>query len=438
MRRAIAVAAVLAAALVAVALANQIAARQRDYRLLLTRGDGFLREDDTFRAIEAYSGAIALRPDSMLAYLRRGEAYRRRAELEAAAHDFSRAASLDSAATRPLEELGDVSYQLQRYDRAIVAYDRLLRLDDRSARVNYKLALARYRSGQGADALAAVEQAIRLDDRLADAHYLRGICLRDQRRATDAQKAFERAIALAPGLVAAREELADLLGAIDRRGDEIEQLQLLAGLDRERVGRHVALGLAYARSRRWDAAVLTLGNALERTRDPLLYQALGQVWLESGRARGDRVELRKAREALEPIAASPAATSQALMLAGEAALEDGDLESAEQSLQAATQRFPVEPAALLVYAAIAKRQNHADPARRALIQYEALAASDPEFVSRAIRIATLSMRLNDSDAATEWIKRGLDRDPQNAALLALNDRVNRVASAPRGRSATPR
>jgi tetratricopeptide (TPR) repeat protein len=394
------------------------------------RGDTFLREDDTFRAIEAYSGAIALRPDSMLAYLRRGETYRRRADLEAAAHDFTRAAALDRAATRPFEELGDVSYQLQRYDRAIAAYERSLRLDDRSARVNYKLALAHYRTGRTAEALAAVDQALRLDNRMADAQYLLGICLRDERRTADAVKAFERAAALAPAHIPAREELADLLGALDRRSDEIEQLQLLAGLDRDRVGRHVALGAANARSRRWDAAVLTLGSALERTRDPLLYQALGEVWLESARARGDRVDLRKAREALEPIASSPGATSDGLMVAGQAALEDGDVEGAERTLQLATERYPVEPPAILVYAAIAERQNHLDNARRALIQYEALVASDPDFIARATRIATLSIRLNDSNTANEWIKRGLDRDPQNATLVALGDRIRQASPDP--------
>src|SRR5206468_9185224 len=115
-------------------------ARQRDYALLLTRGDNALRDDQTFGAIEAYSGAIAIRPDSMLAYLRRGQAYQRRGDLDAAVHDFREAAQLDPAATRPLEALGDVLYQLQRYDRAADMYARCLCLDDRSARVNYKTA----------------------------------------------------------------------------------------------------------------------------------------------------------------------------------------------------------------------------------------------------------------------------------------------------------
>ena len=130
------------------ALAYQAAARDRDYRALLGQGDTALADDQTFGAIEAYSGAIALRPDSMLAHLRRGETYQRRSELEAATRDFRRAADLDPSATRPLEALGDVLYQRGRYLRSAEIYERRLAVDSLSARVSYKLALARYRAGQ--------------------------------------------------------------------------------------------------------------------------------------------------------------------------------------------------------------------------------------------------------------------------------------------------
>src|SRR5438552_19080993 len=98
---------VLAVAGVAGAVTYQAAARDRDYRALLARGDAALRDEQTFGAIEAYSGAIALRQDSMLAYLRRGEAYQRRGDLDAASRDFRKAARLDQTATRPTEEPGD-------------------------------------------------------------------------------------------------------------------------------------------------------------------------------------------------------------------------------------------------------------------------------------------------------------------------------------------
>ena len=46
-----------------------------------------------------------------------------------------------------------------------------------------------------------------------------------------AARAFEKAIALAPALIPAREELADLHGAAGRHEEEIDQLQVLAALE---------------------------------------------------------------------------------------------------------------------------------------------------------------------------------------------------------------
>jgi len=420
-KRSLAVVVVLAMSAVGAAVAYQAVARQRDYRKLLTRGDEALRDDQTFGAIEAYSGAIFLRSDSMLAYLRRGETYQRRGDrgdLDAAARDFRKAASLDPSATHPLESLGDVLYQLQRYANSAEAFAQCLRLDDRSARVSYKLALARYRDGDVDGALTAVNQAVKLDDRVANAHYLLGICLRQKRRMTDALPALEKAVALSPGLIAAREELADVFAALDRRGDELEQLQVLAALDRDHVERQVAVGLAHARAGHWDLAVLTLGDALERNPDePKIYRALGQVWLE--RPRDDRAFLSKAREALERAASSPGATSDVLTLYGRALLQDGDVEAAEHTLQQAIGRYPIEPAAFLLYASTAEKQNHVDAARNALVLYGSVVPEDREFTSRATRIAALSLRLNDPDTAVDWLDQASSASPNDVTLMAL-------------------
>ena len=429
MRRMIAAAVALLAVAAIAMVAYQAGLRQRDYRISVLRGDAALASDQTFAAIEAYSGAIALRPESMLGYLRRGETYRRRADrgdLEAAARDFRKAAELDPSVITPLEQLGDVSYQLQQYDRAIDAYERAIRLDDRSARMNYKLALARFRSGDINRAISDLHQTLRLDDRLADAHYLLGLCLRAKHQSAEALRALEKAILASPTLIPAREELAALYGVLDRRKEQLEQLQMLAMLDRQHVQRHIAVGLAQARARRWDAAVMTLRSALEsHGDDPSLYRALGQVWLDSAQVPGDRIEVSKAREALDRAASSPDATSETLMLAGRAALVDGDDDTAERLLQQATERFPIDPEALLLYANVAEGRSHADAARRAIIEYVTLVEDDSTFVANAARIAGLSFRAGDAETAAHWIKRGLDRDPQNAQLAALAKRIEK-------------
>jgi tetratricopeptide (TPR) repeat protein len=456
MRRVAALVALLALAGGGVGAAYQAVARQRHYRQLMSRGDAALRDDQTYAAIEAYSGAIALRDDSMLPYLRRGQTYHRQGNLEEAARDFRSAAARDATSPRPLEELGDVLYQDQKYKGSVEAYEGCLRLDDHAARLNFKLALAQYRSGDIPAAMARLDRVLRLDDQMADAHYVRGVCLRETHHSADAIRALERAVALSPGMIPAREELADLYAAAGRRDAELEQLQALALLDANHIERQVAVGLAHARAGRWDLAVLTLGRALEQHPDAdVIYRALGQVWLE--RPRDDRAFLSKAREALERVASNTGATSDVLTLYGKALLQDGEVDHAERTLQEATNRAPVEPSAYLLYATAAERQNHFAAARTALIQYGSLAGDATGFSARAERIAQLSLRMNEAGAAADWLRkatlaspndnrllgalaeaqlragdreaaratiaRGLEREPKDAALLALARRA---------------
>jgi tetratricopeptide (TPR) repeat protein len=408
MRRVLLLAAVLAVAAGAAFVAYQ-AIRDRDYQALLARGDAALRSEQNFPAVDAYSGAVALRPDSMLPRLRRGEAYQRRGDLDAAVRDFRDAADLDAAATRPREELGDVLYQLQRYQRAAEAFESALALDDRLTRVEYKLALARYRAGDARGAIAALARTSQGPDATAEMHYLLGLSFRDTDRIADAQRSFEKAIAMSPGLIAAREELADLYSTQTRRADVLDQLQVLAGLDRDRVERQVVVALAQARAGHTEPAIVTLGTALERApEDPRIYGALGQVWLQDAETRNDRFALNKALEALERAGSGSNVTSETLTLFGRALLRNGQVDRAEQVLQLATTRYPLSPMSFSYYAAAAERQKHFDAARQALIDLAALQGDDDNLAERAATIASLSMRLNDPASAARWFQKAVD------------------------------
>jgi Tfp pilus assembly protein PilF len=409
---------------VGAAVAYYTTARERDYRALLARGDAALRDDQTYVALEAYSGAVALRPDSMLAHLRRAEAYQRRGEIDEAARDFRTAAALDPTATRPLDELGDLMCQRQRFRVAAEMYESCLKLDERSARVSYKLALARYRDGDMNAALLAARQAIRLNDRMPEAYYVLGLALREKRRTGEAQQAFEKAIALAPDLVAAHEELAEIHAGGGRRADELAQLQTIANLDRDHVERQVAVALAHTRAGNTDLAVTTLSNALERAPDqPLVYAALGRVWLDIALTRKDHPEaLSKALEALARAASTSAATSEVLTLYGRALLLDGAIELAALTLERATTRYPIDPAALLLQSTTAERMNDPDTARHALIKYVAIVPDGAEFAAHAAHIGALSLRVNDVATAVEWLQRAIVAAPNDVrALTSLAD-----------------
>lgn len=419
MKRTLIGAVLLSLAGVAGVFVYNAAARDREYRRLIAQGEAALAADQTYAAIEAFSGALALKGDSMLAHLKRGETYRRRGDLQSALRDLRAAARFDPSATRPLEQLGDVNDALERYARAAESYEAFIRIDDSSPRLYYKLALARYRDGKPAAAVPALREAVRLDEKFAEAYYLLGRCLREQRRADEAIAALRRAVALSPALAPPREELVDLYRSVSRTREAIEQLEALAALDPARPQRQVAVGLAYASAGKIDLAVLTLGRAAERyPQQPDVYTALGRVWLQAAEARSDRVALSKAIEALQGIATRASASSDAMALYGRALFLSGDIEGAELMLQQAVAKLPVDPSSFLHLAAAAERLGDLALAREAVQKYVALEGEESLTPARAVQIGDLSLRLGDPVAAVEWFRRAADLSPAETPVLA--------------------
>jgi len=465
MKRTAVIALTVSVALLAI-LASQAVGRQREYSRLVAEGDRALAKDETFLAIEAFSGAVTLRQDSMLAYLKRGEAYRRGGDSRKALRDLRRAAELDPTATRPHELLGDLNVDLERYARAQEAYEAYVRLDDRSPRVLYKLALARYRQGQAQSAIGPLRQALAIDDRFAPAHYLLGMCLGATDQAADATTSLERAVRLDPGLIAAREKLADAYLAARRDKEALAELEALAALEPKRFERQVALGLAYGRAGRSDLAVITLVRIAEdHPGDPDVYLAIGRVWLMAAEAQPDPIAVKKATDALETAISRGQPTSEALFLLGRARLLAGNLMAAEQTFTQATAQFPIASAAFLQLADVAERLGHFATARDALMRYTAVSGDGTPPPDRMLRLAELSMRLNEPAAAVTWftkaaqgptataavlarlaeaqfragdpagaltsVSRGLQRDPGNAALIGIERRIRAAAQSRR-------
>jgi len=390
MRRLLVVSVGLAALTVGVVVAWYAVRQEREFQRLIAAGDAALAEDQTYGAIEAFSGALALKRDSMLAHLKRGDTYRRRGELEAALRDLREAAAIDPSAPRPIELLGDVNAAMGRHERAAEHYRAFTQLDDRSPRVLYKLALAHYRSGQIERAVEPLRTAVALDDRLAEAHYLLGMCLRERSDEDGALAALARAVEITPAFAAAREELADLHERAGREPAAMEQLEALAALEPARPERLISVGRAYARWGRTDTAILTLGRAAERFPDAAgVYTALGRVWLEGAELRSDRVALGKALEALERHASSADASSETLMLYGRAKFLAGDITDAERILLQAAAKPPVEPIAFRYLADAAERLGHLAGAQDALRRYLALLGEreiEPATVERLDRL----------------------------------------------------
>lgn len=425
---------IVALAGVAGALAFGALANEREFDRLIADGDAALAAERQFEAIEAYSGAIARKPDSMLAHYKRGAVYQAQNELEAALRDFRMASDLDASSLRAIESLGDVNVALGRHERAVESYEVFVGFDDRSARVFYKLGLSRYRAGRLKTAIQPLEQALQIDPALGEAHYVLGLVHRDLNELPAARRSLEEAARRSPASqTAAREALADVYLLDGDYSRAINQLEALAALEPLRPDRVVAVGLAQARAGREDSAVTTLGRAIDRFPDaPQVYAALGHVWLAEAQRRGDRVALMKAVEALSTAASRSDATSETFSELGRAQLLSGDRAAAERALRQAVDKLPVPPDAYLQLADVTARDGRIQDARDALLKYATLIGDERPLATIATQIADYSVRLGEPAFAVRWFDRAIDEVGPSAALqVRLADAAWRAGDAAR-------
>ncbi len=415
--------------MLALTIAGAVVGQQvySDWRFskLMSDGDQALAAGDAYSAVEAFSGALALRPDAMVAYLRRGEAYRNQDRLDQAVRDWREATRLAPEAPQAFMAIGDALDASGRSGEAADWYTQAAeRLRGEDASLLYRLALTRYKSGAPGAALEPLKEAVARDDSSAQARYLLGLVYRDIGNPAAAVTSLESAIATDPDLVAAREELADLYALLERPVDEMAQLQHLGARD-ARPARRAAIALAEARQGQVDGAVGTLTRALAGApNDARLQLAVGRVYLlraERGNGR-DTDAIRRARAVIEHALAGASPRSEGLALYGRALYLDGDDRGAERALREAVSTSPVAPEAFAYLADAAERLGHDDIARDALMNFDTLhgdTVKPASRLARAQRIGELSLRIDDSRTALEYLTRAYDGGERSALTAGL-------------------
>lgn len=398
----------------------QVVDSDRRYRALLADGDRALANGNTFTAVTAYSGALALRTESVAAHIRRGQAYRDQHLTDEAIEDWTDAAKLAPRSTQPLELLGDLYSGLGQDAAAASNYEKCVALDPQDANRQYKLGLARYRAGSPASAIDPLKHAVELNGNFAEAHYLLGLVYRDTQAIPQAVAELERSLRLSPSLTPAREELADLYRASGRPVDELSQLQMLASLDPQ-TPRTIAIALAEARQGQFDGAIATLtAAASQEPGDADVHLALGRVYLLKAERSMDRRAVTLALSALERAIGTTTRRSEGLALLGRALYLSGDPAGALRVLGDAVAAVPMVVEAFGFTADAAERLNQFDEARQALIKLDALegdTAAPSIRAARARRIGSLALKANDAPAARLYLQRAVDGGQRDAATL---------------------
>jgi tetratricopeptide (TPR) repeat protein len=401
--------------------------QEQQYRQLLDQGEQALRRGRPYAAIEAFSGALALRPASMVAFYRRGEAYAAQDQNDRAVQDLQEARRLAPDAIEPLEALGHLYERQGRYADAADWFAQAAdRLKDADPNLLYELALARYRAGFPAAARGPLQRAIARTDGMAEAHYLLGLVYRDAQQPEDAIASLERAVKLAPSMLSARDELADLYRERGRLADESDELTALASLD-DRAGRQIALAMAMLRARRYDDALDVLQRpsvAAVASSDPRVAIALGRIYVDRAERLHDSASIPLALSSLAFFVSGTPRRSDGLALFGRALYLSGDAAGAERLLHEAVATPPIDPEAFAFLADAAERASHPDVARDALLSLDVLEgdlASTDTRAHRARRIGALALAAGDAHTASQFLTMAITLggpDAETQELLA--------------------
>ncbi len=398
--------------------------RGEQFRVLMASGDEALGAGNSYAAVAAYSGAMALRSGSMVSHLRRGQAYEAQRRQEEAVRDYLEAARLQPGAADPLLALaglyaaqGDMAHAAEWYGRAAI-------VDPQNPALLYQLALARYRGGQAATAIDPVRRALALDPGFDEAHYLLGVLLHDAHDLDGATASLERAIAGNPAFMAAREELAEVYRARRRFADEMGQLTAIAAADNRGV-RAVAIALAEARQGNFESALATLtkAQALDPA-DSTVALARGRVYLMQAEAATDPARrTASARLALPPLEAAlggSARRSEGLTLYGRAVHLTGNAGEAERLLKEAVATTPFDRAAFAYLADAAEQLGHYADARDWLSRFDALegdTATAAVRTARLRRLGGLALAGGDAPGAVAALEDAYKRGLRDATML---------------------
>jgi len=229
-------------------------------------------------------------------------------------------------------------------------------------------------------------------------------------------------VRIAPSLLAAREELAELYRLSGRAADEIAQLQALTALD-PHTARRIALAMAETRDGRFDAALATLGTDTPAKPDEsVILLARGRVHLARAERTGDRAAAKLALGSLEKALGGTARRSEGLALYGRALFRSGDATAAERILKEAVATSPVNIDAYAYLADAAEQLKHTLDARDALATLDALegdTASPSSRASRARRLGALSLDGGDAAYAVRYLTDAVGGGENGPATLGL-------------------
>jgi tetratricopeptide (TPR) repeat protein len=351
-------------------------------RFHLARGNLYVRQHQSDRAIEAFEQAVARDPKSIEAYIALGTFYSVRRDAPHAEQAFKRAAELAPRGSAARVRLVDFYLASRRPDEA----KRLLAEMTQAApdylpawRRQAELALGERRYDES---LKALDVVLKKNPQDLDGHFLRGRVHLARHETTLALQEFQQVLKIEPALAPARFHLAQA---------------------------YLQAGNAQQAKAELKAATTSAPAYVEATLQ------LAALNIQSG-------AIQPAIEELEKLIQREPQVAQAYTLLGAAYLARREPKKAEQTARRLVAVAPKDPRGPNLVGVSLVAQGKPREARR---EFEAsLALAPPDFIDPLDNLVRLDLREKNSQGALERVQRQIARFPQSARLQQLLGRLH--------------
>lgn len=221
----------------------------------MRRGDQAFNDEHYEDAINAYTAAISLNPDSAIAYSNRGSTYNRITQYEKAIEDCSKAIELDPNYSRAFNNRGFAYRHLKQYEKAIRDYNKAIDLNP-----NYAIAFSNrghaYSSiGEYGKAIEDCSKAIELDPNYSSAFINRGSIYEHLEQYDKAIKDLNKAIDLDPNKAVAYVKRGSAYNNIEQYEKAVEDCSKAIDLNPNNAHAFNNRGFAYSQLEQYEKAI---------------------------------------------------------------------------------------------------------------------------------------------------------------------------------------
>ncbi len=196
-------------------------------------GNVYAKSDMYAEAIESYKQAIRIEPDLAEAHTNLGVVYGIKGMSQEAIESYREAIRIKPDFALAHYNLGNVYKESGMRSEAIESYKEAIRIEPDFAPAYYNLGNAYSESGMRAEAIESYKEAIRIEPDFAEAQYNLGITYDESGLYHEAIEAYKEAIRIKPDYPETHLALGTTYTILDNRGAALEEYKILKEINKE-------------------------------------------------------------------------------------------------------------------------------------------------------------------------------------------------------------